>query len=433
MLEDEAFRRLRKYPQDLAKNNHRALVLIPRNLAYILHHRPAHICPAADAFYVRDPISMRSLHSSRNSKLVFGPADLVEISVKFTRVGFAQLKTQYFPICNDWAKLLPDNGTAKVADRLELGMKVAYGFEILMTNPQNRDSPVVHEISKLLRKFQANAERLPSDQELDSWEKTEDDESWLNIDYADFERDLDSTPTSSFVESKGDDANPAREELQKLVSRFKTFVDQEESSDSYEGSSWESEDDSPIPEDNVVSEVEAAALGKSGDDFVFNEAKFVNMMQNLRSESKDLCREKPPNTEQAKGSDLANNTRAENQDGDEEAERLSRAMETELLELGALQSTRTKNSRRAFPARTTGLDNVENNLMQWNSHEEENTDYTLATNMLESFRSQAGLAGPGGNLMGLMGIRLPRDDGGSDRASEIASSITQNPGKGHEN
>lgn len=47
--------------------------------------------------------------------------------------------------------------------------------------------------------------------------------------------------------------------------------------------------------------------------------------------------------------------------------------------------------------------------------EEIDIDYNLAKNILESFKSQAGLAGPAGNILGLMGMgSLPRDEGGED-------------------
>jgi hypothetical protein len=49
--------------------------------------------------------------------------------------------------------------------------------------------------------------------------------------------------------------------------------------------------------------------------------------------------------------------------------------------------------------------------------DEVDIDYNLAKNLLESFKSQGGMAGPAGNLMGLMGFQLPRDeDSGSEGA-----------------
>ncbi len=37
-------------------------------------------------------------------------------------------------------------------------------------------------------------------------------------------------------------------------------------------------------------------------------------------------------------------------------------------------------------------------------------DYNLVKNLLESFKGQAGTAGPAGNMLGLMGLSLPRDE-----------------------
>lgn len=37
-------------------------------------------------------------------------------------------------------------------------------------------------------------------------------------------------------------------------------------------------------------------------------------------------------------------------------------------------------------------------------------DLNLVKNLLESFSSQQGLPGPTSNLLGLMGVKLPKDD-----------------------
>jgi hypothetical protein len=50
------------------------------------------------------------------------------------------------------------------------------------------------------------------------------------------------------------------------------------------------------------------------------------------------------------------------------------------------------------------------NEVAGDSDEEVDIDYNLAKNLLESFKSQGGMAGPTGNLLGLMGVQLPRDE-----------------------
>ena len=42
--------------------------------------------------------------------------------------------------------------------------------------------------------------------------------------------------------------------------------------------------------------------------------------------------------------------------------------------------------------------------------EDANIDFNLAKNMLESFKSQGGGPGPGGNMINAMGMSLPRDE-----------------------
>ncbi|KAG0256791.1 hypothetical protein DFQ27_005496 [Actinomortierella ambigua] len=49
---------------------------------------------------------------------------------------------------------------------------------------------------------------------------------------------------------------------------------------------------------------------------------------------------------------------------------------------------------------------------------EVNVDVNLAKNLLESFKSQGGLPGPGSNLLGRLGIVLPRDEGDSEDESD---------------
>ena len=45
-------------------------------------------------------------------------------------------------------------------------------------------------------------------------------------------------------------------------------------------------------------------------------------------------------------------------------------------------------------------------------------DMNLAKNLLESFKSQGGLPGPGGNLLSRLGIVLPRDEEDADNQDE---------------
>ncbi|KAF8925887.1 SGT1 protein-domain-containing protein [Dissophora ornata] len=73
-------------------------------------------------------------------------------------------------------------------------------------------------------------------------------------------------------------------------------------------------------------------------------------------------------------------------------------------------------------ARVTALspgDEVGDELMEDEETEEVvDVDLNLAKNLLESFKSQGGLPGPGGNLLSRLGIVLPRDEGDSEDEDE---------------
>ena len=96
-------------------------------------------------------------------------------------------------------------------------------------------------------------------------------------------------------------------------------------------------------------------------------------------------------------------------------------LEAELKEAGALNLDPTPSK----PAGLKGLakaqqgeDIVRDQDLDDESEDEElDIDFNLAKSLLESFKSQGGMAGPGGNLLGLMGMQLPRDEDDSEFAT----------------
>lgn len=217
-IEKEAFHRLREYPSAISSSLHRSLVTIPRRLAYILHRNPTYISPAIESFYLRDPISLKPLTTKDISTLSFPPEDFVTTSVKFTKVGFAQLRSQLFDPPPAWIGIAPRMHDQKAA----IGMKLTCGFEMLVNDPQSQDKRAVREIRMLLEDIESGDESLPTDSELCKWPKPEDDEKWLDIDYKDFEKELDGKGGEQGNGGFGDQG--AQENLRKMVSRFEDFM-----------------------------------------------------------------------------------------------------------------------------------------------------------------------------------------------------------------
>ncbi|KXT09433.1 hypothetical protein AC579_2517 [Pseudocercospora musae] len=432
-VEQEAFHRLREYPSAISSSLHHAPITIPRRLAYLLHRNPAYISPAIEAFYLRDPVSLKPLSTKDTATLVFAPEDFVTVSVKFTKVGFAQLRSQIFDVVPAWIGIIPRLQDEKVA----MGMKLACGFEILLSDSQNQDKREVREMKLLLEDIESGEEVLPDDLEISTWPKTEDDQKWLDIDYNDFEKELSGTAGPGQQATKdGFGDKGAQENLRKMVSRFEDFLkDEEAGADGIDDNSEDEREQSDNgPEDDTK---EAPDV----DDLEFQDAmRETQAMPKERLEENGLL-------EEARRLALKDAEDASDPDEDEEMRKLIQAMEEELKGHGALDLSngrirKVKNkdkgkakdttSREARPDRPffgpprpsnmvakKNVSFADDDVEEIGPGEEElssddedynDVDLGLAKNMLESFKGQAGMSGPAGNLMRSLGVNMPRDE-----------------------
>ena len=437
-VEEEAFYRLRSYPGAISSSLHHAMVTIPRRLAYLLHNNPAYISPANEAFYLRDPIGLKPLATKDISTLQFPPENFVTVSVKFTKVGFAQLRSQIFDTPPAWTGIIPRLQDQKV----EMGMKVTCGFEMLLADPQNRDKRVVREMKLLLEDVEDDDGLLPSDKEIVTWPKTQDDEKWLDIDYNDFEQELsgkrDGEKKGKAGAGFGDQG--AQENLRKMVSRFEDFLNDDDAGaegvddDDIEGEEGEEdESDSDSGEDKNAS---------------FDEAEFEKAMKEMMGMPTDQI-EKSGLLEEARKLALDDENEGEEPDEDEEMKKVMEIMEKELKGHGALNlkpdvndkvgkgkasaAKQQKKSAVFGPERPPGMVSASDGALvkgegkredidsdedvgpgdgELSSDDEEfnDVDLGLAKNMLEAFKGQAGMAGPAGNLMKALGVNMPRDE-----------------------
>ncbi|CZR57434.1 related to sgt1 protein [Phialocephala subalpina] len=428
-IEEEAFYRLRNYPDQIKTSMHHAMITIPRKLASILHDRPMSIAPATEAFYLRDPIALKPLQTN-SSELIFPPNDLVTVSTRFTKVLFAQLKSQHFEAPAAWKDILTrmakeTSETGKRYVRLGIGMKVTSGFEMLVTDPKNGDSRVVRELKILLDDLAAgNESDLPTDQEVAKWTDVtrEDDESWLDINFEDFERELqgkgkDKTksgasgtfgpePPSGFGDAK------TQADLKKMVERFEAFLNDDEA-----GIGGAEVDD--MDQDDDEDEGDEEDSEDEDKDVSFDEKEFARMMREMMG--------MPPEEEDAEDSTGEARKIEEVETSDEEDNQLDEArkirkvmerMEAELNEAGALDLDPTPKKLSALKGESKATPKTVEEEVHEDSDEGVDIDFNLAKNLLESFKSQAGMAGPGGNLLGLMGLQLPRDEGDAASTSK---------------
>ncbi|KAK3375983.1 SGT1 protein-domain-containing protein [Lasiosphaeria ovina] len=425
-VEAEAFYRLEKYPGQIKDSQHHALVTIPRKLAYILHAKPAAIAPATEAFYLRDPAVVKQ-PISPSFEPMFTPRDLVTVSICFTKVLYAQLRSQRFEPLPAWKGLLQsaelevandhDLALSKLA-HIELGMKVAAGFEILARNAHESDSRLTREIALLLDDLEEDGDSvLPTDDDIRTWENTnrEDDDSWMDINYIDFEKELDGRGASG----SGFGNAKTQADLKKIVSRFEAFLNDDEAGiEGAEVDEMNQDNDSDDADDSSDSPDEDTE--DEDKEISFDEEQFSRMMREMMGlPSGDIVQRrdkgKDDQGDQPARSRPSSDTEDEDEDEMEEIRKVMAQMESELADHGglALEPAAKKipllgvggSSDRGQPSTNAGVDEEDADI---------DIGYNLAKNLLQSFKSQAGMAGPTGNLLSLMGMGLPRDEGDSD-------------------
>jgi hypothetical protein len=372
LMQEEAFTRIRNYPEKIRNSLHNALVTIPRKLAFILHRKPAYISPAIDAFYLRDPISMRVLKSPGSQSLHFPPGDLVTMSVRFNRVGYAQIDGQHFQIPAFWESQIvrPDNPSTKSMD---VGIKLTCGFEMLLADPQKKDNKAAREILYLLEDIESGEDELPSDQDIEQWSHQQDDESWMNIDFADFERELSGkaeAPTDGF----GDRA--AQDHLRKIARNLEKSMGEQSGIEGVVES--DEEDDTQNSDDE--SEISDTSANDTDD---FDKEKFLSMMQRTlgvfsdetgNPESlnrKEVAEAFAKLAEFEPKWDYAGSASEGSDDEDEEIEKLSRHMEAELNEKGAFDVEEVLHKFNQNPRHLSGNENSQQPIGKGKSKEKE--------------------------------------------------------------
>jgi hypothetical protein len=467
-VEKEAFHRLDNYPAAIAENQHHATLPLPRKVAHILHINPSYIAPIVEAFYLRDPISIRLLQPEKSKiALVFAPEDFVNVSVRFTKVLYAQLLGQQWNPPSPWEDVLERLvKEGHPTEKAEVGIKVAAGMQILLSHSLFASNKPVREIKLLLEDLDNGDDQLPTDEELSAWPKREDDEGWLNIDFSEFEKELAGKADGN---GKGFGDKSAQDNLKKMVERFNAFLADDEAD--HKGAT----DLDPMDVDN-----DSDAEGRGWDDPVTDESDNVGSPNDVgRGAQKPPTKHDPkakpaPKPQATNKGDVSEDEEADaeyaeyeaayekfmmlpaaekalltdearilaleqdaEQEEDEEIKKLTEAMEAELFGHGALdlnpKPDRVHGKGLLSDSKGKGkakLDEINEEEADEEDDEDEDIldeDYNLADNMLKAFKGQAGMAGPAGNMMGLMGVQFPRD---ADDEIKSGRQEDSSPGKG---
>lgn len=470
-LDDDVFDRLRKYPNHLETSSHYTRLVIPRKIAYILHDRPRAIAPAVEAFVSRDPLTMKHTFDLARSgiPLHFPPSDLVVVSVRFTRVMYAQLRGQRFTPPNGWPALFSRHSEAScrpkgmsgspqddaalpenLSTMMEMSMKLTVGFEIMASTADSSNSRIVREVGLILEDLAEDGEGayLPSDEEVQAWKDVdrESNGAWLNINFEDFERELNessqtwhSPPLSYEGATDGGnrrDASPfggveSQVDLRRIVSKFQSFLN--DNTAGVEGADLGDMDhDDDAGDDNIHSngELSGESSDEEDDGIAFNEEEFSRLMREMigLQPSASSPGKKPSEEGIVDGAhkggrsktvpihSLNGKDRHDTRDGEDGILELAAQFEAELKDHGALRLGPSKNKRggKLTTKCSTAEGDLTPHVLKDDTESDEegdvDVDVNLARNLLESFKSQEGMAGPAGNILNMLGLALPREE-----------------------
>ncbi|XP_071985729.1 protein ecdysoneless homolog isoform X3 [Engystomops pustulosus] len=432
--------RIKEYPDKIKDSLHRAHCFVPAEIAAVLKERPQLVSAAIQAFYLRDPIDLkacRTFHHFRPERRVFTP-------VTFTKCLYAQLSQQRFHPDKRSGYTLPAISHPKYKPH-ELGMKLAHGFEILcskcsksdgLTTRHPTDSPLwtgfLNNLKKndffkgemegsaqyceLMKKaeiyFQQSVDKPNSSTDQSPGKEVLQLLSTMTVDMEELkkeEADLPPDEDDSWLDLTPDKLEQI---LQKACGSKDTAAESEEQYNLSDVT------DSMKAFITKVSSHEGAELpwNPAEAPITFDVDSFTSALEKILG----------PNPEELDSDDLDSEEDFELLISDEDSEddqvsalnedvlpslhSYMNVMDRELAHTNIGKSfTKKKNQSNVHPKTTkAGESNSDDEVKGEESDlAPVDVDLNLVTNILESFSSQSGLAGPASNLLQSLGVHLP--------------------------
>ncbi|KAI4471110.1 sgt1 protein hsgt1 suppressor of gcr2 [Holotrichia oblita] len=414
-------KRIQGYPDSVKENQHQTSVYVPIAVASILRANPQLISPAVQAFCSRDQIDMKACRAMK----YFPPEIRVLTSVTFTKCLYAMLiNSKYQPERKTgWNLPLP---SSKIYKAHNLGVKLACGFEILVSQAKviagdenDKDwkayqqklqekgyfkdllehskeynqllnkakeyyanykgshvsnTSIGQELLKLLQSLDHNPEEfkqagtnLPAD----------DDDSWLNISPQELNEILEEQYGSQSTITLNGETDPIQ-----FTENLTTFLNHVSS---LEGAEFPQKTDE-IPEE-TASKVN------------FDPSSFACAVQNILN----FAIPEDDSWDFDTDSDMSDYDVDENGTNGElnKMQELMDAMDKELAKTTIGESFLKKED-------AEGFEDIE-------AFKPVNIDMNALKNILESYKSQLGEAGPSSNMLGPMGIHLNETKGESPK------------------
>ncbi|KAF5336862.1 hypothetical protein D9611_003214 [Ephemerocybe angulata] len=141
-VEKIVWNRIAGYPAALKDHLHTTKAYIPVDVAKALAANPALVQKAVETFYTRDAIQLRAAHKMAR----FPPSTAVLRSVKMTRTAYAQLVGQKFHPPKVFGRWGEREGSPEWRWK-DIGMKIAVGFEMLYQESKRRQAMSSEQLS----------------------------------------------------------------------------------------------------------------------------------------------------------------------------------------------------------------------------------------------------------------------------------------------
>ncbi|XP_072280352.1 protein ecdysoneless homolog [Pyxicephalus adspersus] len=440
-------RRIKGYPEKMKESFHRAHCFVPAGIAAVLKERPQFLAAAVQAFYLRDPLDLKACRTFRH----FLPETRVLTSVTFTKCLYAQLTQQRFQADKRSGYTLPALSHPKYK-AYELGMKLAHGFEILCSKCAASPSEVTRQPFKsplwtgflntlkkndffkgemegsaqyceLLKKaeiyFQQSVFRPSSSTTVSTGEEIlsllnsipvnleelkkeetdlppDEDDSWLDISPEKLEQILQDAAGSKEIPSSSDSAQSFN--LAEVTDSMKAFISKVSSHEGAEVPWLPSEAPITFDIDSFTSALEKI-LGPSPEELDSDDLESEEDFDLLDSDE-DEDEDVDDNEESPLGADALKSLHS-----------YMDVLDRELAQTNIGKSfTKKKNEGGAShhePQEDHDSTSEEEPCQEKSDLAPVDVDLNLVTNILESFSSQSGLAGPASNLLQSMGVHLP--------------------------
>uniref|UniRef100_A0A2K5QZE2 Ecdysoneless cell cycle regulator n=1 Tax=Cebus imitator TaxID=2715852 RepID=A0A2K5QZE2_CEBIM len=394
-------RRIRGYPEKIQASLHRAHCFLPAGIVAVLKQRPRLVAAAVQAFYLRDPIDLRACRVFKTflpETRIITSAHGFEILCSKCSPHFSDCKKSLVTASPLWASFLESlkkndyfkgliEGSAQYRERLEMAENY---FQLSVNRPESSlaMSPG-EEILTLLQTMPFDIEDLKKEA---ANLPPEDDDQWLDLSADQLEQLLQEAAGKKESESISKEKEQ-NYNLTQVSESMKSFI-------------------------SKVSTHKGAELPREPSEapITFDADSFLNYFDKILGprprESDSDCLDE----EDFECLDSDDDLDFETQEPGEEAslkgtlDNLKSYMAQMDQELAHTCIGKSFTTRKQVEPVSQNTDN--------NSDEEDSgtgesvmapvdVDLNLVSNILESYSSQAGLAGPASNLLHSMGVQLP--------------------------